>query len=53
MLLQGGTQPEQLLKRLVNMPGVTVDHFERVETSLDEIFVQVVGREIKDQEASA
>jgi ABC-2 type transport system ATP-binding protein len=53
MLLQEGTQPEQLLKRLVNMPDVTVDHFERVETSLDEIFVRVVGHEMEQEEANA
>jgi ABC-2 type transport system ATP-binding protein len=46
MVLQNGTLPEQLLKHLVDMPQVTVERFERVETSLDEIFVQVVGREV-------
>ena len=42
MLLEEGVQPGELLKTLVNMPRVTVERFERVTTSLDEIFVQVV-----------
>jgi ABC-2 type transport system ATP-binding protein len=50
MLLQEGVQPEQLLKTLVNMPEVTVERFERVETSLEEIFVRIVGREVVDEE---
>jgi len=45
MLLEEGAQPEALLKTLVNMPRVTVERFERVKTSLDEIFVQVVEQE--------
>ena len=53
MLLHDGVQPEQLLKTLVNMPEVTVERFERVQTSLDEIFVRVVGRELADEEAVA
>jgi hypothetical protein len=28
------------------MPDVTVERFERVETSLDEIFIEVVGRPV-------
>jgi ABC-2 type transport system ATP-binding protein len=51
MLLQDGVPPEQLLRTLVNMPEVTVERFERVEVSLDEIFVRVVGRELADEEA--
>jgi ABC-2 type transport system ATP-binding protein len=42
LLLEEGIEPEQVLRTLVNMPEVTVDRFERVRTSLDEIFVQVV-----------
>jgi ABC-2 type transport system ATP-binding protein len=45
MLLEEGVQPDALLKTLVNMPRVTVERFERVKTSLDEIFVQVVEQE--------
>jgi len=45
MLLEEGAQPEALLKTLVNMPRVKVERFERVKTSLDEIFVQVVEQE--------
>jgi ABC-2 type transport system ATP-binding protein len=50
MLLEEGVQPEELLKTLVNMPEVTVERFERVEASLEEIFVQVVGREVTEEE---
>jgi ABC-2 type transport system ATP-binding protein len=42
MLLEEDVRPEELLKMLVNMPHVMVERFERVKTSLDEIFVQVV-----------
>lgn len=50
MMLEEGIQPEEVLKRLVNQPGVTVKRFEQMETSLDEIFVQVVGRSISEEE---
>ncbi len=53
LLLQDGVQPEQLLKTLVNMPEITVERFERVETSLDEIFVRVVGRQVTNEEGTA
>ncbi len=45
LLLSAGVKPDELLRTLVNMPDVAVERFERVETSLDEIFVRVVGRE--------
>jgi ABC-2 type transport system ATP-binding protein len=47
MTLGEGVEPEELLQRLVNMPGVTVERFERVQRSLDDIFVEVVGREVE------
>lgn len=50
LLLEDGLRPEELLKTLVGQPEVTVERFERVETSLDEIFVQVVGRDLTAQE---
>jgi len=50
MALEEGVRPEALLERLVSMPDVTVERFERVQTSLDDIFVQVVGREIAEPE---
>jgi ABC-2 type transport system ATP-binding protein len=50
MTLEEGVQPEELLQTLVGMPGVTVQRFERVQRSLDDIFVQVVGREVEDRE---
>jgi ABC-2 type transport system ATP-binding protein len=52
MVLQEGVQPEQVLKVLVDKPGVTVERFKRVETSLDEIFVQVVGHEVSSPEVA-
>jgi ABC-2 type transport system ATP-binding protein len=53
LLLRDGLAPQQLLKSLVNMPQVTVERFEQVEVSLDEIFVQVVGRPLEDDEEQA
>jgi len=53
MTLEEGVQPEALLQTLVNMPDVTVERFERVQTSLDDIFVQVVGREVTNAEEEA
>lgn len=50
MLLEEGVQPEELLKTLVSMPEVTVERFERVQASMEEIFVQVVGREVTEEE---
>lgn len=50
LLLQEDVQPEMLLKTLVNLPTATVERFERVEPSLDEIFVQVVGRTVSEEE---
>ena len=52
LLLREGVQPEQVLRSLVNRPDLTVQRFERVEASLDEIFVRMVGREVTDEEAS-
>lgn len=45
MVLSEGVRPEDVLQRLVSNPDVTVERYERVEISLDEIFVQVVGGE--------
>lgn len=50
LLLHEEMQPEALLKTLVNLPAVTVERFERIEPSLDEIFVQVVGRPLSEEE---
>jgi ABC-2 type transport system ATP-binding protein len=50
MMLDDGVRPESLLQILVNMPEVTVERFERVQTSLEDIFVQVVGREVSGPE---
>ena len=50
LLLKEGVRPENLLEALVARSDLTVEAFERVETSLDEIFVEVVGREIEPGE---
>jgi ABC-2 type transport system ATP-binding protein len=47
LLLQEGNPPEKVLKDLVNRPQIVVQHFERVESSLEEIFVQVVGHDVE------
>lgn len=49
LLLEEGTQPESVLQKLVNMPEVSVERFEQVEPSLDEIFVEVVGRSVSEE----
>jgi ABC-2 type transport system ATP-binding protein len=53
LLLKQGTKPEQVLEQLVKVPDITVERFERVQTSLDEIFVQVVGRELDREGVNA
>ena len=50
LLLKEGVRPERILEDLVKKPDVTVERFERVHASLDEIFVQVVGREVDEGE---
>ena len=50
LLLQQGVAPENLLKTLVGRPDLTIKAFEPVETSLEEIFVAVVGRELEPGE---
>ncbi len=53
LLLQDDVLPEDVLKTLVNQPEITVERFERVEISLDEIFVRVVGPETNGEENNA
>jgi ABC-2 type transport system ATP-binding protein len=43
LLLEPGIDPSDVLKSLVDLPGLRVDRFEQVQMSLDEIFVRVVG----------
>jgi ABC-2 type transport system ATP-binding protein len=43
ILPEEGVEPEQILENLVRTPGIRVQRFERVETSLDEIFVRQVS----------
>jgi ABC-2 type transport system ATP-binding protein len=52
LLLEDGTNPKVILEDLVRMPDVTVERFEKVNTSLDEIFVRVVGREVQTGEVT-
>lgn len=47
------TAPEDVLRSLVNTSGVQVQRFERVRTSLDEIFVQVVGHRVETGQEEA
>jgi ABC-2 type transport system ATP-binding protein len=44
ILPEEGVEPEQILENLVRMQGIRVQRFERVETSLDEIFVRQVSQ---------
>jgi ABC-2 type transport system ATP-binding protein len=54
LLLQDNVPAEDVLKTLVSQPQITVERFERVEVSLDEIFVRLVGpEETSDEEAGA
>ncbi len=53
MVLEEDVAPEELLKTLVEMPKVTVERFERVEVSLDEIFVRVVDRDVDRAEVQS
>jgi len=45
MVLGESVKPEDVLRRLVANPQISVKRFEQVEVSLDEIFVRVVGGE--------
>lgn len=50
MLLDEDVRPDDVLRDLVQMPDITVNRFERVQTSLDEIFIRVVDREVAEEE---
>lgn len=52
LLLKEGVPPDRILADLVKKPEVTVERFERVHVSLDEIFVQMVGREVEEGETA-
>lgn len=49
MLLEDGVSPANVLKALVEDSSLEVERFEQVETSLDEIFVRVVGRSVEEE----
>ena len=49
LLLKEGVRPENVLQALVHEPDLVVERFEHVETSLDEIFIRVVGRSIEEE----
>jgi ABC-2 type transport system ATP-binding protein len=48
MQLAAGTAPEDVLRALVNLPDLRVQRFERVQTSLEEVFVHVVGHRVEN-----
>lgn len=50
LLLEKDVRPDEILEALVHQPGLAVERFERVHASLEEIFVQVVGRQIGEEE---
>lgn len=45
LVLEENVPAQEILKQLVSNPAVSVERFERVEVSLDEIFVKVVEDE--------
>ncbi len=49
LMLEPGVAPSEILKRLVDTPGLRVDRFEQVQMSMDEIFVRVVGRDVQPE----
>jgi ABC-2 type transport system ATP-binding protein len=49
LLLEDGIPPEEVLQTLVHDPAVVVERFERARTSLDEIFIRVVGRSVAEE----
>jgi ABC-2 type transport system ATP-binding protein len=49
LVLQEGARPEVVLKELVDQPRITVQSFEQVQTSLEEIFVRVVGHTVQEE----
>ena len=49
LMLEDGVAPEEVLEALVHDPAVVVERFERAQTSLDEIFIRVVGRSIEEE----
>jgi ABC-2 type transport system ATP-binding protein len=53
LVLSEGVLPEQVIRDLVCLPQVAVQRFERVETSLDEIFVRMVGHPVEPEEGQA
>jgi len=53
LVLDKDVPPEKVLKELVSQPDLVVRRFERVEVSLDEIFIRVVGHGIQEEEVPA
>lgn len=49
LLLENDVPPEKVLQTLVQDPDVVVQRFEQVETSLDEVFIRVVGRSVEEE----
>ncbi|MFW5940561.1 MAG: ABC transporter ATP-binding protein [Chloroflexota bacterium] len=53
LLLEEKALPEEVLQTLVHDPQLVVERFERVQISLDEIFIRVVGRSVEEEGESA
>ncbi len=49
LMLEESVPPQKVLKGLVSDPDLVVERFERVQASLDEIFVRVVGRSVEEE----
>jgi ABC-2 type transport system ATP-binding protein len=49
LMLEENVPPEEVLQTLVRDPGLVVERFERVQASLDEVFVRVVGRSVEEE----
>jgi ABC-2 type transport system ATP-binding protein len=50
--LAAGTNPQDVLRSVTNLPNVKVERFELAEATLDDIFIQVVQGESATTEAS-
>ncbi|HSM55547.1 MAG TPA: ATP-binding cassette domain-containing protein [Candidatus Sulfomarinibacteraceae bacterium] len=53
LLLDENAPPEDVLQALVHDPELVVERFERVQISLDEIFIRVVGRSVEEEGETA
>ena len=49
LVLDEEARPEDILKEMVDEPRLIVQQFEQVETSLEEIFLRVVGHPVEEE----